>query len=105
MAEGVDVAGRRVLIVHQQVTANSLRTEFLARGAAEVTCATWFMRKRELAEPQDVRLSEESDLYRLVAEGGFDVLVGDPTLWRIVGDFEGTLVDVPQFAVSGRLGA
>ena len=105
LAEGVEVTGRRVLIVHQQVTANSLRTEFLARGAAEVTCATWFMRKHELAEPQDVRLSEESDLYRLVAEGDFDILVGDPTLWRIVGDFEGTLVDAPQFAVSGKLGA
>ena len=94
-----------MLVVHQQVTANSLREELLAQGAVEVTCATWFMSKRELAEPQDVRLSEEGDLYRLVAEGGFDVLVGDPTLWRIVGDFEGILVDAPQFAVSGKLGA
>ena len=105
LADGIDVAGKRVLVVHQQVTANSLRDELRARGAAEVACATWFMCKRELAEPQDVRLSEESDLRRLVAEGDFDVLVGDPTLWRIVGDFRGTLVDVPQFAVSGKLGA
>ena len=50
-------------------------------------------------------LNTKTILARLVAEGDFDILVGDPTLWRIVGDFEGTLVDAPQFAVSGKLGA
>ena len=64
------------------------------------------MQPSELTEHGDVRLREEADLVRLVAEGGFDVLVGDPTLWRMVDGFAGeTLVDVPQFAVSGRLEA
>ena len=104
LAEGADVAGRRVLVVHQQVTANSLRDELLARGAAQVTCATWFMLLPELAQAGDVRLREEADLVELAGAGGYDVLVGDPTLWRMLGSFDGCTIDVPQFSVSGRLG-
>ena len=104
IAEGFDVAGMRVLVVHQQVTANSLRAELQARGASQVTCATWFMQPSELAEPGDVRLREEADLVRLVDEGSFDLLVGDPTLWRMLGSRAANVVDVPQFAVSGKLG-
>ena len=104
IAEGFDVAGMRVLVVHQQVTANSLRAELQARGASQVTCATWFMQPSELAEPSDVRLREEADLVRLVDEGSFDLLVGDPTLWRMLGSRAANVVDVPQFAVSGKLG-
>ena len=103
IAEGLDVAGKRVLVIHQQVAANSLRDELLARGAGQVTCATWFMQLRELAQEGDARLKEEVDFVRLVREGSFDMLVGDPALWRMLGDFAGELVDVPQFAISGKL--
>ena len=81
-----------------------LRDELLARGASQVCCATWFMQVSELTHPNDVRLREEADLAELVATGNFDVLVGDPTLWRMLGGFDGQTVDVPQFAVSGKLG-
>ena len=98
------LAGKRVLVVDQQVAANAMREELLARGAASVTCATWFMQVPELMREGDVRLREEDDFEELVYEGGFDVLVGDPTLWRIVPKFAGETIDVPQFPVSGRMG-
>lgn len=104
IAAGIDAAGKRVLVIHQQVSANSLRDELLARGAAQVTCATWFMQKPALTQEGDVQLAEEADLINLVAEGGFDLLIGDPTLWRMLPDYAGQLVDLPQFAVSGKLG-
>lgn len=94
-------AGKRVLVVHQQVTANSIRDALLAAGAAEVVCATWFMLDKELAGPDDVRLREEDDFEDLVYEGGFDVLVGDPALWRIVPRFDGVTIDLPEFPLSG----
>lgn len=100
-----DVAGKRVLVINQQVSANTLRDELLQQGAAAVTCATWFMQIPELAQQDDVRLREEDDFEELVYVGDFDVLVGDPTLWRIVPKFCGMTIDVPQFAVSGRLTA
>jgi hypothetical protein len=96
-------AGKRVLVVHQQVAANTLRTRLLAHGAERVTCATWFMQVAELAQDGDVRLREEDDFEELVYQGDFDVLVGDPTLWRIVPRFEGATIGVPQFPVSGEL--
>jgi hypothetical protein len=98
-------AGKRVLVVHQQVAANTLRTRLLAHGAERVTCATWFMQVAELAQDGDVRLREEDDFEELVYQGDFDVLVGDPTLWRIVPRFEGVTIDIPQFPVSGELAA
>ena len=104
MAEHINVEGARVLVIHQQVTATSLREELLARGARSVVCATWFMQDASLAQPEDVRLAEEDDLTRLVAEGSFDVLVGDPAQWPLVRGFAGTTYGLPQFAVSGELG-
>ncbi|MBR3325779.1 MAG: hypothetical protein IKG22_00445 [Atopobiaceae bacterium] len=98
------VAGKRVLIVHQQVRANTLRDQMLKAGAASVCCATWFMQVPELAIEDDVRLREEDDFEELVAIGSFDMLVCDASLWRIVPSFSGELVSLPQFAVSGELG-
>ena len=98
-------AGKRMLVVHQQVAANTIRDWLEQKGAAHVTCATWFMQVPELAREGDVRLREEDDFEELVYQGGYDVLVGDPALWRIVPEFEGITIDVPQFPVSGELAA
>lgn len=97
------LAGKHVLVVHQQVTAHSLRTLLLAHGAQSVTCATWFMQLPELAQQGDVRLVEEDDFAELVAQGSFGAIVGDPALWPIISSFEGELISLPHFALSGTL--
>ena len=99
-----DYAGKRILIIDQQVRANTMRNSLLRLGASEVHCATWFMMDTRLAEPYDHRLKEEDDFESLVCAGRYDLLIGDPTLWRIVPDFAGEMIDLPQFPVSGRLG-
>ena len=99
----VDVRGKRALVVRQQVSANAMRTELERRGAAEVVCATWFMKKRRLERTGDVRLTEEDQFTELVRKGRFDLLVGDATLWPLTEEFAGLRIDVPEFAVSGRL--
>ncbi|MBR3159451.1 MAG: hypothetical protein IKG18_05515 [Atopobiaceae bacterium] len=103
IATSCDVEGKRVLVVQQQVAANAMRDVLLSQGAASVTCATWFMMLPELAQPGDAHLREEDDFEQLVYGGVFDVLVGDPTLWRIVPRFSGVTVDFSQFPVSGKL--
>lgn len=103
LVPALEYTGKRVLVIDQQVRAITMRTEILERGAASVTCATWFMQFDELARPGDTRLMEEDDLAALVGTGDFDILIGDPTQWRIVKDFDGVTADVPQFPVSGRL--
>ena len=98
-----DVEGAKILVVAQQVSANSLRDELYLRGAAGVRCATWFALERSLASDGDLRLTEEDDLEELVAEGGFDLVVCDETLACVFSATQVPVFDLPQFAVSGRL--
>ena len=100
----LDYDGKRILIIDQQVRANTMRDILLNRGAADIHCATWFMMDTKRTKPGDCRLREEDDFEALVYDGGYDLLIGDPTLWRIVPKYVGETIDLPQFPVSGQLG-
>lgn len=96
--------GKRVLVVHQQVRANTIRRRLMEEGCARVDVATWFLKKPELAMAGDIRLTEEDQLEELVRQGEYDILIGDRVLWDMVPDAAATKLDLPHFAVSGRLG-
>lgn len=98
-----DYSDKNILIVHHQVTANTLRTLLLDGGAASVTVADWFTFRRELAQSGDVRLKEEDQFEELVREGGFDLIIADSALKPLARDFSGEWLDAPHFALSGRL--
>lgn len=98
-----DYEGLRVLVIHQQVRANALRRLLLERGAASVTVGTWFLRKPELAQAGDLRLTEEDQLQEAVRQGGYDLILGDRYLLDALPDYRGQWIDVPHFAVSGRM--
>lgn len=100
----LNYSGKRILVIDQQVRAKTLREILRQRGAASVTCATWFLRLTELTETGDVRLKEEDDFEELVTQGNFNLLIGDGTLWRIVPEYHGETISIPQFPVSGDLG-
>lgn len=99
-----DFAGKKVLCVHQQVMANSMRDRIRRLGGSDVTVATWFMRKPALAEPQDRILVEEDEFEELVENGQFDCILADRTLQPIVRNYSGEWIHAPHFAVSGKLG-
>ena len=99
-----DYSGKRILVIDQQVRANTMRELLVKRGAAEVHCATWFLMDTTRTQPSDCRLKEEDDFEALVYGGDYDLLIGDPTLWRIIPNYSGETIDIPQFPVSGRLG-
>ena len=95
---------RRMLIVHQQTLAGSLRERVRrACPGAAVTAATWFMLSPDLAEATDAVISGEDHFAELAERGGFDVILADKTLRRVARGFTGTWLDLPHFAVSGRL--
>lgn len=91
--------GKRVLVVHQQVLAGEIRKVL---SKASVTVATWFMAYESLMEPGDVVLKEEDDFIDLAMDH-YDVIIGDGFLKRAIPAFSGLFVDVPHFALSGRL--
>ena len=102
----LDYAGKKLLIIHQQVIANAIRQEIRTRSDEqnkEVTVASWFMMKSELSEEGDLLLKEEKDYCKLVQNGNYDIVFADENMRGLVPGFKGTFVNVRHFAVSGKL--
>lgn len=97
------LSARKILVVHQQFTANAARQEIRKHSSAEVIAASWFMMLPHRMEPGDVQLTDETQFAELVQRGGFDAVIGDLKLKRVLRNFSGEFIDLPHFAVSGRL--
>ena len=93
---------KKVLIVHQQVLANTLRDAIRRESGAEVTVASWFMLDKELKEDGDVHLREEDQWISLVKDGGYDLIIGESLFMRAVPDYAGDHINLTHFAVSGK---
>ena len=108
----MDYTGKKILIVHQQVIANSIREEIRRRCAEisengdadpEVRVAGWFMMKPELKEEQDRSLRDEDDYISLVEQEGYDVIFADGCMKCMTPGYHGVFVNTVHFAVSGKL--
>ncbi len=99
----MDYTGKKILVVHQQVMADSIRKEFRKKGADSVVNASWFMMKKELKEEQDVFLRDEDDYINLVKNNHFDLIVADAAMQPMTSEPEDRFMNVRHFAVSGRL--
>ena len=99
----MDYTGKRILVVHQQVIADSIRKVLLERGAEIVQTASWFMMKKELLADGDVLLRDEDAYIELVQNGDFDIIFADGCMERMIPEFKGIFVDTRHFAVSGKL--
>ena len=95
-------AGHRVLIIHQQITANALReTIRTAYPQLKITCATWFQQHTSLQLTGDQRFHEEDDLIAAVTSLAPDVIIADPLFARALQNYTGRWLPFPHFAVSG----
>ena len=100
--KAASLAGKRVLILHQQVLANEARKVLATLGCTDVTVATFFRLEKELSNAGDLHLTEEGDLADLLANGGFEAVIGDRYLSRCCRTFAGEWLHLPHFAVSGE---
>jgi len=97
-------AWQKILIVHQQVAAHSLRRIIRQKlPAAQVQTATWFLLPEELREEGDLHLTEEDQFSELVRKGHYDCIIGDSLLQRAVPFYQGAFLNLPHFAVSGKM--
>lgn len=96
-----DIAGR-VLVVHQQFAANAIREQLEDRGC-EAVCASWFGMNTDYMREGDIRIKGEDDLIELAVNGGFDYILADEFFKRAARGYSGEWIDLPHFAVSGRL--
>ena len=99
----MEYAGKKILIVQQQVMAGSIRAELRKLGGdGKITVASWFSMEKDLLEEGDVSLKDEEDYMELVEKGRYDVIFADPCMRRMTKDFSGVFVDAVHFAVSGK---
>ena len=93
---------KNILILHQQIAANALRTLLhKALPQARITCATFFTFIGALAQPQDQKLREETDLPTLAAKEHYDLILADPLIKRLLPDTPIPFLPLPHPAVSG----
>lgn len=99
----MEYAGKKILIVQQQVMAGSIRAELRKRGGdGKITVASWFSMEKDLLEEGDVSLKDEEDYMELVEKGRYDVIFADSCMRRMAKTFSGVFVDAVHFAVSGK---
>ena len=99
-AKAGECAGKRVLIIHQQMAANALR-ELI--DSQNVTVGSLFMLDKGSAQAQDVHIKDEEALRELVLTEGYDVIFADISLKRALKEYSGEFIDLSHYAVSGRL--
>lgn len=98
-----DLNGRKILVVHQQFAANRLRELLKEKFDCTADVGTFFKLFDEYKQQGDDTIPDEEQLVRKVLEGGYDVVIIDRICARALKDFKGELIDLPHFAVSGRL--
>lgn len=96
------VRSRKCLIVHQAFAAAELKKYLLAEQIAdEVSCGSFFNKCSNIS---DFKFESESDFYDCIEQGGFDLVIADKVLQRMVQKVcRAQWIDFPHFAVSGRL--
>ncbi len=100
------LAGKKVLVIHQQMAANEIRSIIEKAGGSKgsVTCGTWFMQDQEVMREGDVRFTTEEKFREYVLTSDFDVIIGDPLLRRAIKEFKGTYMELSHYAISGYEG-
>ena len=96
------LSGKKVLIIHQQVLADALRKS-LQKGGMKADTAGFFLLNRDLIQPGDVSLREETDVRQLVTDRKYDYVICDKALEPLLSELPVTLIHLPHFAVSGDL--
>lgn len=94
-----ELSEKKILIVHQQVLANTLREEFIS---ANINVASWVMMNKEQKKEQDILFKEEDDWITYIKENEYDIIIADPLLKKAVPFYKGEWYDLPHFAISGK---
>lgn len=98
-AENLPGGAQSILIVNSSVFAQSLGKAILQYlPTADVTIASWFASKNENV----FRLREEDDFTRLVTEQKSEIIMADEVQKKLIPDYSGTFIHIPEFALSGK---
>ena len=93
-----------VLIVHQQILANEIRS-LLRRDGYEMRCdaASFFEMIPDLEEDGDAYIRGEKEFIEFVKNGNYGTIICDPLYMRALRDIDIVHIPLPHFAVSGEM--
>ncbi len=92
----------RVIIIHEQIFANSLRDELNRKGISADVGSMFGLDKR-ISSYSDLDLPDESTIRKLVNSGKYDVIISDPLIEKLLINEKTRLVPIPHVAVSSKL--
>ncbi len=93
-----------VLIVHQQILANEIRSMLRRDGIENRTdVVSFFEMIPELSEDGDTYIKSEKEFTDLVKNGNYGTIICDPLYMRALKDTEIEHISLPHFAVSGEM--
>lgn len=111
-----EIANRGILIIHEQVFANSIREEIEAKLAdvsgdmlndqtnkLPVTVGNMYGLDARIARPHDLNLPHELSVRKAVNSGDYSVIIADPEIAKLIRRDDVTFIDMPHVALSGRL--
>ena len=95
----------RILVVGDQVIANSMRQALIARSAEEasIVVGSFFGLSPQESQPDDVVFSSESQFIQHLKEHDYSTIVGDPLLLRVPAVKEREFIPLVHPAISSRL--
>ena len=92
-----------ILIIHEQIFANSVREEISERTDIPVTVASLFGIEKSIALEQDITLPDEEAVRREVNSGRYSVIAADPLIKKLIRNDNIRFVPLPHVAVSSKL--
>lgn len=115
-----EASKRGILIIHEQVFANSIREEIEAKlaevygdmsgdmsnsqiGTIPVTVGNMYGLDARIARPHDLNLPHELSVRKAVNSGDYSVIIADPEIAKLIRRDDVTFIDMPHVALSGRL--
>ncbi len=94
---------RGILIIHEQIFANSLRELAASFSDIPVTVGSMYGLDTRIAMEHDLDLPTEKSVREAINSGRYSVILADPEIGGILKRENVTFVELPHVALSGRL--
>lgn len=92
-----------VLIIHEQIFADSIREAIAEKSDVSVTVGSMYGLDSRLAKGHDINLPHELSIRRAVNSGDYSVVIADPVIKKLIRRDDVTFIELPHVALSGRL--
>lgn len=92
-----------ILIIHEQIFANSIREQIAEQSGISTTVASLFGIEKSISLEQDITLANETAVKEVINSGRYSVIIADPMIKKLLKRDDVKFVSLPHVAVSSKL--